>query len=323
MAYRIKTHRIDQQHCKEVAMQHHSTERLGRRAFLVQGTLFITGANMIPALASNEIFADSAVDEPILRVALMSDIHFAEKEPRINRYYKESLSKLQAAAKTLEKQKLDFLVELGDFIDSVGSVDGDKKNLRTVNDELAKIASLRHYVLGNHCVETLTKEEFLAEVGQEKSYYSFDRNGYHFVVLDGTFRQDGIPYGRKNADWKDTKFPKEEIEWLKEDLADTKLPAILFLHQRLDLENLHAYSVKNADEIRAVLEASEKVRLVVQGHYHKGDYKEIAAIPYCTLSAVIEGSGETNNAFSLLEITQNGNMKLHGFFKQKNHDFPA
>jgi hypothetical protein len=32
----------------------------------------------------------------------------------------------------------------------------------------------KHFVLGNHCVHTLTKMEFLKEVEQQESFYSFD-----------------------------------------------------------------------------------------------------------------------------------------------------
>jgi len=299
-----------------------NTVNLHRRTFLVQGTLSIAGA----ANLSDDLFSQS-VDEPVLRIALLTDTHFADKAPQGTRYYRESLEKLavitdELAKGELVKKPIDFAVELGDFIDSGGDVENEKKALRTVNAAFSKIHKHRHYVLGNHCVETLTKEEFLGEVGQEKSYYSFDCNGWHFVVLDACFRQDGVPYGRKNADWTDTYLPKEELEWLRADLAATSKPGILFLHQRLDLENLHAYSVKNADQIRAVLEQSGKVRLVLQGHDHKGGYKEIGGIPYCTLSAVIEGTGQANNAFSLLEITKNADICLRGFFQQKSRTFP-
>ncbi|MDR1291662.1 MAG: metallophosphoesterase, partial [Planctomycetaceae bacterium] len=252
------------------------------------------------------------------RIGLLTDIHYADKERAGNRYYRESPNKVVAAADELSKRKLNFLVELGDLIDSVKSPEKDKKHLQIINTELRKISDKRYYVLGNHCVETLTKDEFLGEIGQKKSYFSFDQNGYHFVILDACFRQDGVPYGRNNADWTDTKLPDAELDWLKADLTATKLPTIIFLHQRLDVENQKPIAVKNADRVRKLLEESGKVKLVLQGHEHSGDYKEIAGISYCTLSAVIEGSGAKNNSFSLLELSENGNWQLHGFLKQKN-----
>ncbi|MDR1483970.1 MAG: alkaline phosphatase, partial [Planctomycetaceae bacterium] len=111
-----------------------------------------------------------------------------------------------------------------------------------------------------------------------------------------------------------------ELEWLKTDLTVTKSPVIVFLHQRLDVENQKPIAVKNADQVRTLLEKSGKVRIVLQGHEHGGGYKEIADISYCTLSAVIEGSGLKNNSFSFLEILENGDWRLHGFLKQKSRN---
>jgi len=292
---------------------------LSRRVFLSQSTLFLAGAGGLStgafALSANELLEE----EPVLRIALLTDVHHADQAERGNRYYRESLDKLTVAADEWGKTPIDFAVELGDYIDSAGNADTDKKALRTISAAYAKIGKRQHYVLGNHCVDTLTKEEFLGTVGQEKSYYSFDSKNWHFILLDACFRQDGVPYGRHNAGWTDTKIPDAELEWLRADLEATKLPSIIFLHQRLDLANQHDYSVKNADQVRSILEHSKKVRLVLQGHDHKGDFKEIGGIPYCTLSAMVEGTGRSNNSFARLDIMKNMNLRLHGFFKQESY----
>jgi alkaline phosphatase len=296
-------------------LHYKSCQQLSRRAFLCQGTLIFSTVIASPFCLRADILETK---KPVLRIGLLTDIHYADKEHAGNRYYRESSDKIAVAADELRKQKLDFLVELGDLIDSVKEPETDKKHLKIINTELQKISDKRYYVLGNHCVETLTKDEFLREIGQEKSFFSFDRNGYHFIVLDACFRQDGTSYGRNNAHWTDTKIPDAELEWLKSDLKVTKLPVVVFLHQRLDVENQKPIAVKNADQVRGLLEESGNVRLVLQGHEHSGDYKEIGGISYCTLSAVIEGSGLKNNSFSFLEIVENGDWRLHGFLKQKS-----
>jgi len=112
--------------------------------------------------------------------------------------------------------------------------------------------------------------------------------GYHFVVLDACFRSDGEPYGRKNFNWTDSNIPAAEIEWLKGDLEKTTHKTIAFVHQRLDVEG--HYGVKNAAEVRRVLEQSGNVLAVFQGHYHRNDLKEIGGIRYCTLVAMVEGA---------------------------------
>ena len=63
----------------------------------------------------------------------------------------------------------------------------------------------------------------------------------------------------------------------------------MFAHQRLDVGN--RYGVRNANEVRGVFEESGNVLAVLQGHSHKNDHNEIAGIHYCTMVAMVEGSG--------------------------------
>ena len=95
----------------------------------------------------------------------------------------------------------------------------------------------------------------------------------------------------------------------------------MFAHQRLDVSN--DYGVKNAADVRKVLEASGKVLAVFQGHSHKNDYKEIGGIHYCTLVAMIEGSGAENNGYSLLDVRADGTITVTGFRKQKGYEWAA
>lgn len=287
--------------------------RLGRRAFLKHGALVLTAASR----SSSSLLADDRI--PRLRVGLVTDLHYADKAPAGTRHYRDTLAKLEEAARQFEQDKPSFLVELGDLIDAADSVDVETAYLKTVNGKFSAICKDRHYVLGNHCVDTLKKEEFLGGVEQEKSFYSFDRGGFHFVVLDSCFRSDGQPYGRKNSHWTDANIPVAEIEWLEGDLKANDKPVIVFAHQRLDVSNNHG--VKNDAEVRNVLEASGRVLAVFQGHSHQNDLKEIGGIHYCTLAAMVEGAGTGNNSYSLMEIESNGTIHLTGFRKQKSYNW--
>lgn len=281
-----------------------------RRDFIKHGTLVLTAACARPSM----LHAD---DRKPLRIALVTDMHYADKAPNGSRHYRETLGKLEEAALQFEKSQPDFLVELGDFIDAAASVDTEKSYLATINKEFAPICSERHYVLGNHCVDTLTKQEFLGGVEQEKSFYSFDRNGFHFVILDSCFKSDGQPYGRKNFTWTDANVPEHELEWLRGDLKATDKPTIVFAHQRLDVKNNHG--VKNNPAVRRIFEESGNVTTVFQGHSHKNDLKQINGINYCTLVAMVEGSGEENNGYSLLQLSPDRSLHLDGFRKQSDY----
>lgn len=296
---------------------------LSRRTFL-QGSAWLMagaaaeGAGDSPASSTQPVSTTRpAHQKPVLRIGLISDLHYADREPRINRYYREAITKIRESVKQFNKVGIDFAVELGDIIDAADTVEGEIAHLKAIEAEYAKLKADRYYVLGNHDVWNLTKKEFIAHTTAKKTHYSFDKGGIHFVVLDACFREDGEPYGRKNFEWFDTSIPQTQCDWLAKDLRSAKHRAIVFLHHRLDVADKHA--VNNAAEVRKILEDSRKVIAVFQGHYHPGDYKRIDGIHYCTLMAMTEGLGKENNAYSILEVYEDGSLHLDGFRRQQDH----
>ena len=285
--------------------------RLGRRAFLEGGVLVLASSTIAP----QHSLGDQRTKE--LRIGLVTDLHYADKSPAGTRHYRESLAKLEEVGKRFEQVKPHFIVELGDLIDAADSVDTEKRYLKVINRTFSSICKDRHYVLGNHCVDTLKKEEFLAGVEQEKPYYSFDRAGFHFIVLDACFRKDGKPYQRKNFKWTDTNIPAAELEWLEADLKKTNKKVVVFAHQRLDVKNNHG--VKNNAAVRKLLEASGDVLAVFQGHSHQNDLRHIGGIHYCTLVAMVEGSGAKNSGFAWMGLQPDGTIHLTGFRRQKSY----
>ena len=287
---------------------------IGRRAFLKNGVLV-----MAATVDSSSLFAEEP--ESTLRVGLVTDLHYADKPPAGSRHYRETPDKLAEAAEQFGNREPEFIVELGDFIDAADSVDVELGSLKRINRDFSAMCNNRHYVLGNHCVYTLTKPEFLEGVERKNSYYSFDSGNFHFVVLDSCFRSDGEPYGRRNFEWTDPNIPAVELEWLKADLTATSKRTVAFTHQRLDVSN--HYGVKNAAEVRKVLEDSGKVLAIFQGHSHQNDHKDISGIHYCTLVAMVEGSGAENNGYSAMSIADDGTIRIKGFRKQAGYEWQA
>ena len=82
-------------------------------------------------------------------------------------------------------------------------------------------------------------------------------------------------------------------------------------------------NVKNGDDVRTILEKSGKVLAVLQGHFHFGNYQEITGLHYCTLRAVVEGSGEVHNAYAMLDILPGDVLRITGFRRQPNYRWPA
>lgn len=297
-------------------MIHSFAKRFGRRAFLSNGALVMSAAALNKTL--NGLCQDV---KPAFRFGLFTDTHYADRMPVGSRFYRESIAKTRECISYFNKVDVDSVVELGDLIDAADSVKEEIQFLQTIESELSQLRASRHYVLGNHCVWTLTKEQFLENSTAKETYYSFDHGDYHFIVLDACFRQDGVPYGNKNFEWTDTEIPADERDWLKADLAATSKRTIVFVHQRLDVQG--SYGVKSAEAVRQILEASGKVAAVLQGHNHLNDHNDINGIHYCTLAAVIEGSGPANSAYSVLEGYPDGSLALRGFRTQSDYNWNA
>ncbi len=286
-----------------------------RRSFLRNGTLLLLGTPLLQystANAASQEPADSKV-----RFGVMTDMHYADKPNGGTRYYQQTPTKLARAAQQFKSDAVDFVIELGDFIDSAKSLNKEKEYLRTIQRQYATLPGKKHYVLGNHCVSALTKNEFLAIVGQSSTHYSFDVGAIHFVVLDACFRSDMTPYGRKNFQWTDSNIPPKELQWIENDLRQSKKPTILFVHQRLDTKD--HYGIKNASSVRGILERSGNVRAVFQGHYHKNAHQHISGIDYITFAAMVEGPVSEHNAFAVVDVSADGAIQVTGFQDQKSY----
>lgn len=294
------------------------TDPLGRRAFLKNGALVLAGLS-VPSMARFAARANESRPRGAVRVGLVTDLHYADKPPVGSRHYRETITKLKEVADHFKSDRPDFVVFHGDLIDSADTLEQEKKHLKTVVKAISAIPFPKHYVLGNHCVDQLKKGEFLQEVRQKDSYFSFDKNGFHFVVLDSCFKSDGTPYGRRNFKWTDANVPEPELQWLRDDLKQTTHPTVVFAHQPLDLKDTDAHAVKNSSAVRKVLEESGKVAAVFQGHSHHNHYSDISGIHYCTMVAMVEGSGLSNNGYSTMDLLDDGTIVLNGFRKQKDY----
>lgn len=295
--------------------------RIGRRAWLADSTLILAAACGLGRLPADLLAGEADGPRPLLRLGLVTDLHYADREPRGSRHYRESLAKAAEAAEHFRTAGAERIIELGDIIDTAPSLDAEREGLRRIAAELSRSTLPCHYVLGNHCVSALPKPDFLRVVGAPRTFYSFDAQGVHLVVLDACFRGDGTPYGGVPFDWKDANIPPDQVRWLREDLQRTDRKCLVFVHQCLDVPA--PYGVRNAAEVRSVLEESRKVLAVLQGHHHRGNYQYLGGIHYCTLSALVEGSGPENSAYAVLDVLPGHVLRLTGLRRQKSYRWEA
>jgi len=229
---------------------------------------------------------------------------FADLHVDIMHDAQERLSTFLDAARAAD---VDFIIHLGDFCypdDNRVCVCPPEKmppniknalKVKTYADKDETISMFNNFekpsfhVLGNHECDMCSKKETLEFLGlKHDSYYSFDMGGFHFIVLDASFyKKDGQYIAFENGNYFAESYdfsngngegerllpwlPPEQINWLKEDLENAKLPSILFSHQCLGEEN--TYSILNAPLVKEVLKnAPCGVLAAFNGHEHM-DYE--------------------------------------------------
>lgn len=291
---------------------------MSRRTFLRGGAAVAASA----ALASLSCVApDRSIHggRPV-RFGIVTDCHYADAEAVGTRFYRESLDKLGECVARMNAERVDFLIELGDFKDQDRPADERKtlSYLQAIEAVFREFRGPRHHVLGNHDMDSISKRQFLSRVTNtgvsgSRSYYSFDMKGLHCIVLDANYRADGSDYDHGNFDWTDANIPARELDWLQQDLAASHGHVSVFIHQLLD--GTGPVYVKNASEVRRILETSGRVLAVFQGHHHEGAYSCINAIHYYTLPAMVEGSGEGNNSYAIVEVHANRSVTVTGYHK--------
>jgi len=186
----------------------------------------------------------------------------------------ERLSAFIEKAKTSD---LDFIIQLGDFC----RPSEDNREFLVIWNNFP---GDKHHVLGNHEMDGgFSREESIRFLGSPAKYYSFDKNGFHFIILDGN---DVNPSPDKVRG-----YPRfigdEQRKWLVNDLRSTRLQTIIFSHQSLDGEG-----IENRDEIRKILEDENKsagfskIVACFSGHHHTDYTVNINGIYYIQVNSM-------------------------------------
>ena len=217
-------------------------------------------------LVSLAVAAEPATNgAPVLTFAQITDCHL---RPQHN-----ALERFKAALHHLRQHHPDiaFVLNTGDTIDGA---DGPTNTVAkwgfwksAVDAELQGVPV--YSVLGNHdMLESGPTNDALygkagacRMLGMPSRYYSFDRGGWHFVLLDGNgFGGD-----------------KAQMEWLKKELASTptNTPIAIVSHHPIFSMGAVLHSpgdfIGNWKELVALFVAHPNVKLCLSGHVHLFD----------------------------------------------------
>jgi len=231
----------------------------------------------------------------IAKFGIITDIHHTNKADSTSRKYSASLEKTAYFVETMNRKKADFVIELGDFIDTLAEDKDPVENLQEIETVFTGFLGPQYHVLGNHEFDNIERAELLPRLNntgilEGQTYYSFDQNGIHCVVLDAdyTVAEPHLPFDLQDPaapfwNWTDAWIPQEELDWLISDLAASNLPTVVFAHQVLHRDNTEDHTIKNADVVRGILENDGQVLAVFSGHDHRGEVAFRNGIHYFVL----------------------------------------
>jgi len=254
--------------------------KIERRQFLWQSALATLG------IASGNVGRSDYSSTETLRFGLAADTHFADRPPLGTRYYRQSLDKMRDFVDVMNRQKVDFVMHLGDFKDE------DEKKLEVdtlsylsaIEMEYAKFEGPIYHCVGNHDVDSITKPQFLAGIentgiSADRPYYSFDRKKFHCIVLDANFYEDGRDHFYKYPiNFQDTNIPQKEMEWLESDLANHwGEPTLIFCHHPLFhfIRDEKQFHVNNYKHVQKLFQDHGNVMAVFQGHVHEERFRQV------------------------------------------------
>ncbi len=220
------------------------------------------------AAAATTPLLGNLIEEPILRFGIISDVHqdvMHDGEERLAQFIE-----------AMNSQDVDFIMQLGDFCIP-------KAANKPFMDIWNQFKGDKFHVLGNHDTDGGYSQEQTQEFWEmPEQYYSFDRGGLHFVVLDGNDAHAGHAGGYKRH------VGAEQREWLRADLRSTDLPCIVICHQSLEEES---GGLDNTRAMQVLLEAVnyeagwKKVFLSMSGHHHIDFQTRINGIDYLQVNS--------------------------------------
>ena len=268
-------------------------------------------------------------DKPLFTFGVMADVQYADQDNAGTRHYRLSPKKLSEAVDSFNLQKVDFVLNLGDFIDK------NMSSYDTLNPIAARLTMPLYHTLGNHefSVNDSEKDKVLAKENLKAPYYSFVKKKWRFIILNGN-DVSLYAYAKESSKYKEAevllqqlkadKLPnaqawngaigKEQLAWLKNELVmaqKKKEKVILTNHFPLYPEGASEL-LWNAKEIRALIESFPVAFAYLNGHVHKSQYFAENGVHYVSFRGMVELE---DNAYAIISVYKD-HLEIKGYGKE-------
>lgn len=216
------------------------------------------------------------VDDSSYAFIAISDSQVGNRRGEVNCLKSKTIPDINMALDSLRDEGLEpFIIMLGDqAYDRYWKP--NRYGLQEAYSDLEALDAMMYSVMGNHdndptgTTDLEASWEWRRTVGP--TYYSFNKRGVHFVVLDDIEVVDGSPDLSKNGEcvYKHH-LSQDQLDWLKKDLAfvDKTTPILLALHCPLYTApgTEATYRVTNGQDLVDILEGYNNVE-IISGHTH-------------------------------------------------------
>jgi len=266
-----------------------------------------------------------------LRFAYIGDTHITpEKKPM------EGVARCLQHAQS-QRDRPQFFLHGGDTIMDALAQDRDsvRKQWEAWHTVVRANTSLPiEYCIGNHDVWGLAaakadplygKQWAVEQMRSSGRYRSFDRGGWHFIILDST---QPTPDGN----WYTAHLDPEQLDWLKQDLANTdrKTPILLLSHIPIvtatvfyDKKNVKngnwqipgSWNHTDATDLIELFFQYPNVKAALSGHMHLLDRVDYNGVSYFCNGAVSGNwwSGDTYHqtkaGYALFDLYDDGSVE--------------
>lgn len=295
---------------------------------------FLAGGIGLGSMACLAGAGSAAANDGRVRFLAFADIHYEStgRWPHPERAWLDRI--LQRAVDA----KADFVISLGDM--TFGPVTDEERAYVRHYNSFKPIPT--YHVYGNHEYERVTPEELDRVYGLSRGWYSFEKNGFRFVVLDPHYiMKEGVCRRFfKRCSYKEEKLdrmlPPEQLAWLRKTVVGSPRPCVVFSHE--SIERVRG-GISNREEVLAIFaEANAKhpgtVRLVINGHEHKDYLRLLDGIAYLDLNSASYDIERNHKAYpeefrrrcsaagyvltwndplsAVITLSQDGDMKIEG-----------
>ncbi len=257
------------------------TEPINRREMIQRGTVLL-GAGALGVLAPSGASAKPKDSKDSTTFVFYTDVH-VEPELHATQGFHQSVDTMKKIAPDAQ-----FAICGGDTVFDANAVSYDRAaQLYDIYGTQAQRLDLKTYhAMGNHDIFGINaaksrassdslhygKSLFLERMGMAQPYYSFDRSGWHFIVLDTVqINPDGSWHGL---------IDPAQFAWLKQDLEthSKSAPTLVVAHMpiftaaEMYIEGTTAAPtdtlvVANGKDVKELFQPYN-VKVVLQGHTH-------------------------------------------------------